>query len=137
MFFSIFQDIKMFLLLTIMQTITHFQIVEYNILTKSYTEFSNNLQNRLSKQWLARPFPITNIIFDPRNENIIIMQDDSSVYIINKNSELPEKETKIPKRENGESAEDSNSISSSQSQHTFQIIKKYKVILLIKKKYLF
>jgi len=118
-----------------MQTITHFQIVEYNIPTKSYTEFSNNLQNRLSKQWLARPFPITNIIFDPRNENIIIMQDDSSVYIINKNSELSDKETKILKRENGESAEDSNSISSSQSQHTFQVVKKYKVILLIKKIY--
>lgn len=113
-----------------MQTIIDFQIVEYNILTKDYTEFSNNLQNRLSKQWLARPFPITNIIFDPRNENIIIMQDDSSIYIINKNSEPSEKETKIPRRENGESAEDSNSISSSQSQHTFQVIKKYKVILL-------
>jgi len=116
-----------------MQTITYFQIVEYNIPTKSYTEFSNNLQNRLSKQWLARPFPITNIIFDPHNENIIIMQDDSSVYIINKNSELSDRDTKIPKRENGESAEDSNSISSSQSQHTFQVVKKYKVILLIKK----
>jgi len=55
------------------------------------------------------------------------------MYLINKNSELSDKETKIPKRENGESAEDSNSVSSSQSQHTFQIVKKYKVILLIKK----
>lgn len=115
-----------------MQTID-FQVVEYNILTKRYTEFSNNLQSRLSKQWLARPFPITNIIFDPRNENIIIMQDDSSVYIINKNSELLDRETKISKRENGESAEDSNSISSSQSQHTFQVAKKYKVIKKIRK----
>lgn len=108
------------------------KIIEYNIPTKRYTEFSNNLQNRLSKQWLARPFPITNIIFDPRNENIIIMQDDTSVYIINKNSELSEKETKIFKRENGESAaEDSNSISSSQSQHTFQVAKKYKHLVYL------
>jgi len=59
------------------------------------------------------------------------MQDDLSVYIINKSSELSEKEVKIFKRENGESAEDSNSISSSQSQHTFQVAKKYKVIFLI------
>lgn len=59
------------------------------------------------------------------------MQDDSSVYVINKNSELLDKEAKIPKRENGESAEDSNSISSLQSQHTFQIAKKYKVIEII------
>lgn len=115
-----------------MQTIIDFQIIEYNILTKDYTEFSKNLQNRLPKQWLSRPFPITNIIFDPRNENIIIMQDDSSVYIINKNSELSEREAKNLKRENGESVEDSNSISSSQSQHTFQVAKKYKVILIKK-----
>lgn len=93
--------------------------------------FSNSLQNYLPKHWLARPFPIMNIIFDPHNENIIIMQDDSSVYVINKNSELspPEKEAKISKRESGEGTEDSNSISSSQSQHAFQIAKKYKVIL--------
>lgn len=126
----------MFLLLIIMQT-THFQIVEYNIPTRSYTEFSNNLQSRLSKQWLARPFPITSITFDPRNENIIIMQDDSSVYVINKNSELSERETKISKRENGESAEDSNSLSSSQSQHTFQVTKKYKVMIADLKDILF
>ncbi|KAG5315019.1 UTP4 protein, partial [Acromyrmex insinuator] len=107
------------------------KIVEYNVPTKSYTEFSNHLQSRLSKQWLARPFPITNIIFDPRNENIIIMQDDLSVYIINKSSELSEKEVKIFKRENGESAEDSNSISSSQSQYTFQVAKKYKHLVYL------
>lgn len=59
------------------------------------------------------------------------MQDDSSVYIINKINDLPEKEAKIPKRENGENLEDSNSILSSQFQHTFQVTKKYKVILMI------
>ncbi|KAL0124623.1 hypothetical protein PUN28_006462 [Cardiocondyla obscurior] len=107
------------------------KIIEYNILTKRYTEFSNNLQSRLSKQWLARPFPITNIIFDPQNENIIILQDDSSIYIINKNGELLDKEVKVPKRENGECIEDSNSISSSQSQHTFQVAKKYKHLVYL------
>lgn len=70
-----------------------------------------------------------NIIFDPRNENIIILHDDSTVYVINKSNELPEKEAKIPKRENGEITEDSSSMLSSQSQQTFQVLKKYKVIL--------
>ncbi|XP_011647712.1 U3 small nucleolar RNA-associated protein 4 homolog [Pogonomyrmex barbatus] len=108
------------------------KIVEYNIPTKKYTEFSNNLQSRLPKHWLARPFPITNIIFDTNNENVIIMQDDSSMYVINKNSELPEaKEAKIPKRENGESAEDSNSVCSSQSQYAFQVAKKYKHLVYL------
>ncbi|XP_072754367.1 U3 small nucleolar RNA-associated protein 4 homolog [Anoplolepis gracilipes] len=107
------------------------KIIEYNIPMRQYTMFSNSLQNCLSKQWLARPFPITNIIFDSHNENIIIMQDDSSVYIINKNSELTEKEAKIPKRENGDSTEDSNSISSSQSQYAFQVAKKYKHLVYL------
>lgn len=59
------------------------------------------------------------------------MQDDSSIYVINKTGEVPEKEAKIPKRENGEVTEDSNSLSSSQSQFAFQIVKKYKVKLSI------
>ncbi|KZC09523.1 PREDICTED: cirhin [Dufourea novaeangliae] len=107
------------------------KIVEYNIQQRQYTNFSNNLQSRLPKQWLARSFPITNIIFDPRNENIIIMHDDSTVYVINKSNELPEKEAKIPKRENGEITEDSNSILSSQSQQAFQVLKKYKHLVYL------
>ncbi|XP_043260482.1 U3 small nucleolar RNA-associated protein 4 homolog [Colletes gigas] len=107
------------------------KIIEYNILQRQYTKFSNNLQSRLPKQWLARSFPITNIIFDPRNENIIIMHDDSTVYVINKSNELPEKEAKIPKRENGDITEDSSSVLSSQSQQTFQVLKKYKHLVYL------
>ncbi|XP_003698089.1 U3 small nucleolar RNA-associated protein 4 homolog [Apis florea] len=107
------------------------KIVEYNILQKQYTKFSNNLQSRLPKQWLARPFPITNIIFDPRNENIIIMHDDSTVYIIDKLNEFSERETKILKRENGDLNEDSNSFISWQSQQVFQVLKKYKHLVYL------
>lgn len=61
------------------------------------------------------------------------MQDDSSVYVINKNNnELLEKEAKVPKRENGENTEDSNSLSSSQTQHAFRVAKKYKVMSINK-----
>lgn len=103
------------------------QIVEYNIPRKQYTKFSNNLQSRLPLQWMTRPFPITNVTFDPNNENVIILHDDTTVYVINKNKELPEKKVKIPRRENGDIGEDSNSGSSSNSQHAFQVVKKYKV----------
>lgn len=54
------------------------------------------------------------------------MQDDSSVYVINKNSE-PVKDAKMMKGENGECTEDSNSLSSWQAQHAFRVVKKYKV----------
>ncbi|KAH0944496.1 hypothetical protein HN011_006026 [Eciton burchellii] len=101
------------------------KIIEYSIARKQYTEFSNNLQNQLPKYWLARPYPIMNILYDPCNENVIIMQDDSSIYIINKVGQLPEEKlAKIAKRENGSSTEDSNSISN--SQYTFKVVKKYK-----------
>lgn len=103
------------------------QILEYNIPRRQYTEFSNNLQSRLPLQWLARPFPITNVLFDPNDENIILMHDDSTIYIINKNKEMPEKSKKIPRRENGDTTEDSSSGSLAQMQHLFQAVKKYKV----------
>ncbi|XP_043677473.1 U3 small nucleolar RNA-associated protein 4 homolog [Vespula pensylvanica] len=107
------------------------KIVEYNIPRKQYTQFSNNLQSRIPKQWLARPFPIINICFDSYNENIIIMHDDSTVYIINKANELPEKEAKIPKCENGDITEDSSSALSLQSQHAFKVAKKYKHLVYL------
>lgn len=59
------------------------------------------------------------------------MHDDSTVYIIDKLNEFSEKETKILKRENGDLNEDSNSFISWQSQQVFQVLKKYKVILII------
>ena len=82
-------------------------------------------------QWLARPFPITNIAFDQNNENIIILNDDTSVFVINKCSDLPNLTTKIPKLENGDCKEESSTGSSSQSQHAIQVVKKYKVFLII------
>ncbi|XP_066583138.1 U3 small nucleolar RNA-associated protein 4 homolog [Prorops nasuta] len=107
------------------------KIIEFNIPRKQFTEFSNNLQNHLPMHWLARPFPITNIIFDPNKENIIIVHDDSNVYIINKTPESPEKKAKILKRDNGYTTEDSNSILSSQSQNSFKVAKKYKHLVYL------
>jgi hypothetical protein len=36
-------------------------------------------------QWLSRGFAVNNVIFDPNNEDIIMLQDDNTVCIINKN----------------------------------------------------
>ncbi|XP_015588039.1 U3 small nucleolar RNA-associated protein 4 homolog [Cephus cinctus] len=102
------------------------KIIEYNISKRMYTQFSNNLEGHLPKQWLTRPFPITNVTFDPNNENVIIVHDDTTVYVINKNKELPESESKIPRLENGDSVEGNNSGLGSQSQHAFHVAKKYK-----------
>ncbi|XP_043480548.1 U3 small nucleolar RNA-associated protein 4 homolog [Leptopilina heterotoma] len=102
------------------------KIIEYSISSRKYTEFSKSLQDCLPLQWLSRPFPITNIIFSPKNENVIIMHDDTSVFVLNKKNELPNNKVKIAKLENGDSRDDSNSGLGTQSHHMFQIVKKYK-----------
>ncbi|KAF7992974.1 hypothetical protein HCN44_005755 [Aphidius gifuensis] len=100
------------------------KVIEYNLLKRQYTDFSNQLQHRIPTQWLSRPFPITNVTFDPNNDNIIIVHDDTTVYVINKNNDFSERLTKISKF--GAADDDSNSASSFNGQHNFQIVKKYK-----------
>lgn len=114
-----------------MKKIFLLQIIEYSIPRRKYTEFSKNLQGRLPTQWLARSFPITNISFDENNENIIIVHDDTTVFVINKCSDLPNSSAKIPKLENGDCREESSTGSSSHSQHAIQVVKKYKVVINI------
>lgn len=101
------------------------KVVEYNLMRRQYTEFSNQLQSRIPSQWLARPYPITNITFDEGNDNIIILHDDTTVYVINKNKDCTERSMKIQKSNHTE--DDSNSVSSFHEQHNFQVVKKYKV----------
>ncbi|XP_011497017.1 PREDICTED: cirhin [Ceratosolen solmsi marchali] len=101
------------------------KIIEYNIPTRRYTKFSNNLQDILPAQWLARRFPITNIVFDQSNENIIVMHDDTTVFVINKFTDIPNSTAKILKLQNGNSKEENNISSKLKSQY-IQVIKKYK-----------
>ncbi|XP_063976661.1 U3 small nucleolar RNA-associated protein 4 homolog [Diachasmimorpha longicaudata] len=99
------------------------KIVEYNLFRRQYTEFSNNLQTRVPSHWLTRTFPIINIIFNPNDQNAIILHDDTTVYVIQKDR-FTDEGIKLAKTESHE--EDSNSMSSSQGQYDFQVIKKYK-----------
>ena len=77
------------------------QIIEYSIPRRKYIEFANNLRSQLPTQWLARPFPLTNIAIDHNNENIIILHDDTTVFKINKSNNISNPTTKIKKLENG------------------------------------
>ncbi|XP_028130689.2 U3 small nucleolar RNA-associated protein 4 homolog [Diabrotica virgifera virgifera] len=85
------------------------KLIEYDIVKKHFTLFSRGFEN---SEWKSRPYPIRNIAFDPRRENIIMLQDDSNIIIINKDTtgknqketmEKNEKETtenkpKVPKK---------------------------------------
>jgi hypothetical protein len=61
------------------------QIVEYNLLSRKYTAFSRGLESHHPVQWLSRGFAVNNVIFDPNNDDIIMLQDDNAICIINKN----------------------------------------------------
>ncbi|XP_046433758.1 U3 small nucleolar RNA-associated protein 4 homolog [Neodiprion fabricii] len=102
------------------------KIVEYSITEKRYTQFSTNLEEKLPKQWLSRAIPISHITFDPRNENLIIMHDNTMICVVDKAKNLPNSGAKIFRLDNGDSMDNSNHETNSHSQGAFRIVKKYK-----------
>lgn len=61
-----------------------FQIIEYSINHRKYTPFSNAIHDHLPTQWLHRSYPVHSITFDSRNNDIIVLGDDSTIMVINK-----------------------------------------------------
>uniref|UniRef100_A0A1B6CBI0 Anaphase-promoting complex subunit 4-like WD40 domain-containing protein n=2 Tax=Clastoptera arizonana TaxID=38151 RepID=A0A1B6CBI0_9HEMI len=104
------------------------KIVEYDLSKKRYTKFSRQLNENHPKQWLTRSFTVTNITFDPMKKDLIILNDDSTICIINKDKELPNTEAKIPRLDTShDSSENSNQYPLSRTpQYAFHVIKKYK-----------
>lgn len=66
------------------------KIVEYDVSKKHFTQFSRNLEN---SNWKSRAYPIRNVTFDPRSEDVIILQDDSNIIVINKDKKLSGKKS--------------------------------------------
>ncbi|XP_049860370.1 U3 small nucleolar RNA-associated protein 4 homolog [Schistocerca gregaria] len=106
------------------------KITEYDLRRKAFTKFSRDLDGRHPKQWLSRNFPVTNVVFDSRNPDMIMLQDDSTFCIVDKKKELPANEAKIPRIDSPASdSQDSNISRQSPAAsivHAFHIVKKYK-----------
>lgn len=51
---------------------------------KKYTSFSRALDLKHPKQWLNRQYPVEGILFDPQNDNVIMIYDDTTICIIDK-----------------------------------------------------
>ncbi|XP_069701427.1 U3 small nucleolar RNA-associated protein 4 homolog isoform X2 [Periplaneta americana] len=107
------------------------KIVEYSLSSRKYTSFSRGLDNRHPVQWLSRNYAVNNILFDSSNQSIIMLQDDNTICVINKNKELPLVEAKIPRIGSPKSMSDSMDSSHvhpriTDPQHAFHVIKKYK-----------
>lgn len=61
-----------------------FQIVEFNIKRKEYTDFSEQLLLNPSKELTNRSFPINNITFDVSRNDSMIFSDDNTICVLTK-----------------------------------------------------
>nr|CAD7460305.1 unnamed protein product [Timema tahoe] len=107
------------------------KVVEVNLKTGKFSNFSKLLSGQMPTQWSSRCFPVNNVTFDPRNDNIIILHDDTTICIIDKDKDLPLAEAKIPRLESSGMSDgvDSSNQSyprTSSPQNAFHFIKKYK-----------
>ncbi|XP_034249817.1 U3 small nucleolar RNA-associated protein 4 homolog [Thrips palmi] len=105
-------------------------IVEYSIQDKKLTDFSRKLQHKLPNEWMARPFPVLNVCYDPRDSNKIIMHDDSTICVLDKLKKMAHPSAKIPRldltlKKYGAKEEGTHPGTSS-ADHTFRLIKCYK-----------
>jgi len=71
------------------------KLVECDIRTAKLTEFSQSLSGRLPREWISRKTPITNIRFVSSDPDLIILHDDNTLAVIDKDKELPEPHSKI------------------------------------------
>lgn len=78
-----------------------FQIVEYSLSKRQYTEFSEQLLLNQPKELIDRSFPINCITFDASRNDSMIFSDDNTICVLTKDdvSDNDSKDSKIKKLE--------------------------------------
>lgn len=61
-----------------------FQIIEFDLRSKQFTKFSRNLPKTNVNKSMHKLYPIRNVSFDPSKQQLLILQDDTSLIVINK-----------------------------------------------------
>ena len=78
-------------------------IKEYDLFTKQYTNFCKSFLYRNSTKALNHCSAIRNVSFDNENGSLILLHDDSSIIVLDKegkaNSTEPQQQNKIKRRE--------------------------------------
>ncbi|XP_065212187.1 U3 small nucleolar RNA-associated protein 4 homolog [Planococcus citri] len=124
---------------TIVVSYADHKIVEYDMSKKMYTPFSRALDQKHPKQWLNRQFPVEGIICDPRNKDVILFYDDSTICVVDKSKNLPDSSCKIPRLDRVKSPDSSDNSESGNSQFSlnrsdnvaFQIMKTFKHLVFL------
>uniref|UniRef100_A0A673ZEQ6 UTP4 small subunit processome component n=1 Tax=Salmo trutta TaxID=8032 RepID=A0A673ZEQ6_SALTR len=72
------------------------QIFEYSIVEKQYTDWSRKLQKQgLHNLWLDRDTPVTDVTFNPKNPEQILLHDMHMFCIIDQSLPLPDQKTQF------------------------------------------
>lgn len=74
------------------------KIIEYDLVNKKFTDFSRYLQKH--PQNLSSFYPIRNILYDVKSDNLIL-QDDNSIMVLHHQEEDRDVEAKKTKKVNG------------------------------------
>ena len=97
------------------------KIMEVDLKTGRYTQFSKDLSTRLPRGWLSRRTAVTNVVHIDGNSDIILLHDHSILATLDKDKELPEPSSKLfysDPRSTPDTLTDSASVSSFGSQQT-------------------
>lgn len=104
-------------------------VLEYSLSEKQYTKFSGNLNATSRKQWLSRAYPVRGITFDLENPQVMILYDDVTMHVINKDKVMPNSGAKIPRLDSSHSDSMDSFPSNprvSEPETALHVIKKYK-----------
>jgi len=97
------------------------RMMEVDLKTGRYTQFSKDLSTRLPRGWLSRRTAVTNVVHIDGNSDIILLHDHSILATVDKDKELPEPSSKLfysDPRSTPDTLTDSASVSSFGSQQT-------------------
>ena len=61
-----------------------FQIFEFDIRKREYTDWSRQYSHHFPKSWSKRYHKITNIAFNPRSDKQLLLEEESAFIIIDK-----------------------------------------------------
>jgi len=97
------------------------RMMEVDLKTGRYTQFSKDLSSRLPRGWLSRRTAVTNVVHIEGNSDIILLHDHSILATVDKDKDLPEPSSKLffsDPRSTPDTLTDTVSVSSFGSQHT-------------------
>ena len=76
-------------------TYSNNRVMELNLNTGKYTQFSREEAARLPKSWMSRRTPVTDIVHLAGNPDLVLMKDHEVLAVLDKDKQMPEPSSKL------------------------------------------